>query len=100
MRGDDQPDRRVDARQFLDDDRVIDVAESRAAQLFRENDSEKAEFTALLDYLERKDLLLVPFEDVRRDLRLRKLADLFAELLLFLLNSKSMTYRRVPELPD
>ena len=42
-----------------------------------------SELAALLDYLERKDLVLIPLEDVRRDLRLRKLADLFAELLLF-----------------
>ena len=40
MRGDDQPDRRVDPRKLLDDDRVIDVAESRAAQFFGEDDSE------------------------------------------------------------
>jgi hypothetical protein len=59
------------------------MIESCSSQVFGENDSEKAELSAFLDYLERKDLVLIPIKDVRRDFRLRKLSNLFTELLLF-----------------
>ena len=37
MRRDDKADRRVYAREFFDNDRIIDVAKPRAAEVFREN---------------------------------------------------------------
>src|SRR5581483_1754481 len=37
VRGDDQSDRWINSRQLLDDQRVLDVAESRAAKLLRKN---------------------------------------------------------------
>ena len=39
VRGHDESDGRIDARELFDDDGVIDVAESGAAELFRENGS-------------------------------------------------------------
>ncbi len=47
VRGDDQADGRIDARELLDDDGVIDVAEPGAAQFLRENRAQEAELARL-----------------------------------------------------
>ena len=79
MRRDDQRDGRVDTRELLDDDRVLDVAETCAAEFFGKDRAEIPELAAVLDHFERESLSLIPLEHVRRDLALRKLAYVAAE---------------------
>ncbi len=78
VRGHDEADGRIDAREFFDDDGVIDVAESGAAELFGKDGAQKTEPAGVFDGFEREDLLFVPFEDVRRDFGLGKFAHSFA----------------------
>ena len=66
---------RIHACQLFDNDRIVDVAEPGASQVLRKNGAHDSQLTGLLDYLERKKLSFVPFENVRRDLGLGKLAD-------------------------
>ena len=80
VRGDDQADGGIDARQFFDDDGVLDVAEARAAQFLGEDGAQEAQLAGFFDDVERKDLLFVPLEDVRADFLLGKFADALAKL--------------------
>ena len=72
MGGDNDSHRTIHARQFFDNDRVFDVAQPRAAVLFREDGAHIAELPQLLDYRQRKRLRLVPLHDVRRDFSRRE----------------------------
>ena len=80
VRGDDDADRAVHARKFLDDDGVVDVAEARAAQLFRKDRTQVAELAELFDHFERENLVFVPLHDVGPDFRVGEFADGFTEL--------------------
>ncbi len=81
--GHDDADRAIHAREFLDDDGVLDVAEPAAAKFFGEDGAHVAELAELPDDFERKGLRFVPLHDVRGDLRLGELADGFAQVNLF-----------------
>jgi hypothetical protein len=63
-----QRDARLACRQFLEDVDVVDVAEPGAAVALREDRTEEAEASQLLDDVEREGLRLVPLHDVRLDL--------------------------------
>ena len=78
VRRHDQAYGRIDARELFNDDGILDVAEPRAAQVFREDGSEKAKLAGMFDYVERKDLLFIPAQNVRTDFLLGKFADAFA----------------------
>ncbi len=82
VRGHDQAHGRIDARKFLDDDGVLDVAESRSAEFLGKNSAQEAKLSGFLDHIERKDFLLIPFQDVRADFLLGKFADTLAKLNL------------------
>ncbi len=81
--GDDEADGGIDAREFLDDDGVIDVAEARAAEVFRKKRAHEAQLAGMFDGFERKDLIFIPLEDVRGDFRFREFAYRLAKLNLF-----------------
>ena len=83
VRGDDDAHRAIHAREFFDDDGVLDVAQARAAQFFGEDRAQVAELAQLFDHLQREDLRLVPLHHVGRDLRFGEFADGFAKLDLF-----------------
>jgi hypothetical protein len=83
VRRNDQPDRAVDARELLDDRRVLDVAKAGAAAVLRKNHAHQAHFREFRNQLGRKLRGLVPFHDVRGDFRCGKFAHAAPELLLF-----------------
>ena len=84
MRGDDQADRGVHAREFFNDDGVLDVAEARAAQLFREDGAHVTKLAQLLHNGKRERLGFIPFKDMRADFGFRKFADVLAKFYLVL----------------
>ena len=84
VRGHRQRDGRIDARELLDADAVVDRRHAGAAVLLRELDAEQPERSQLRPQLGREVLRLVPFADVRPDLGLRELADAAAEQDLLL----------------
>ncbi len=73
VRGDDDAHRAIHARELLDDDGVLDVAQAGAAQFLREDGAHVAELAELADDFEREDLRLVPLHDVRARFRLRRI---------------------------
>src|SRR4030095_6188211 len=75
MRRDRKRDRRVDARELLDADAVVDRRHAGAAVLLGDLDAEQAEGGELRAQLGRKMLLLIPLADVRTNLGFRELAD-------------------------
>ena len=77
------PDRAVHARQFLDDDRVFDVAHPRAAVFFREDHAEQSHLGQLGNDFRGKLRGFVPLHHVRSDFALGEFAHGAAELLLF-----------------
>ena len=81
--GHDDAHRAIHARELLNDDGVLDVAEPAAAQFFREDGAHVAELAEFPDDFERKGLRFVPLHDVRRDLRLGELANGLAQVNLF-----------------
>ena len=83
VRGHDDAHRAIHAREFLDDDGVLDVAQAGAAQLLGKNRPHVAQPAQLADHFEREDLPLIPLRDVRRDFRFREFPDGLAELDLF-----------------
>ena len=83
MGRDDDPHRAIHARQLLDDDGVLDVAEPRAAEFLGEDRAHVAELAELADDFEREGLRLVPLHDVGRDLGLGELPNSLAQLNLF-----------------
>ena len=83
VRRDDQSDRAVDARQFLDHRRILHVAKARAAVLLRKNHAHQAHFREFRDQLGRKLRGFIPFHDMRSDFRFGKFAHGSPELLLF-----------------
>ena len=83
MRGHDQRDRAIDARELLDGDYVFDIAEARAAVMFREDDSQQVEIGQLGNEFRGKLRGFVPFHHVRSDFRLREIAHGALQLLLF-----------------
>ena len=82
MRGDDDSDRTIDTRKFLDDDGILDVAEPRAPVFFREDGAEIAEFSELFYDRERERLVLVPLHYMRGDFRGGEIANLTPKLKL------------------
>ena len=82
VRGHDDADRSVDAREFLDRGDVLDVAHAGAAVLRRENHPQHPELAQFLDRGQRKLASLVPLHDVRADLALGKFADTFLQVQL------------------
>ena len=83
VRGHDEPDGAIDARQLLDGDGVFDIAEAGAAVSFREDDAQQAEIGQLGNDFGGKLRGLVPFHNVRSEFRLREIAHGALELLLF-----------------
>ena len=81
--GHDDADRAIDAREFLDDDGVLDVAEPGAAQFLGEDGAHVAELAEFPDDFEREGLRFVPLHDVRGDFRLGELPDGLAQVDLF-----------------
>ncbi len=79
---DDDADRTVDAREFLDRGDVLHIAHAGAAVLGGENHSQHAELAQFLDGGERELASLVPLHDVRLDLAFGKLADAFLQVQL------------------
>ena len=75
VRRDRQRDRRIDARELLDADAVVDRRHPRAAVLLRELDAHQPERGQLRQQLDGKVLRLVPLHDVRPDLGFGELAD-------------------------
>ena len=82
MRGHDESHGAIDARELLDGDGVFDVAESRAAVRFREDDAQQAEIGQLGNDFEGKVRGFVPLHDVRSDFRLGEIAHGALELVL------------------
>src|SRR5208282_6882373 len=70
MRGAREPDRRVVAREHLDDEYLGEGVHAAAAEFFRKCDAEKAEPAELLDDVPREGLLLVPPGRMRLDFAL------------------------------
>src|SRR5579862_5111947 len=83
VRGDNDADRAVHAREFFDGNHVFDVAEASAAVFFRENDAEQAHFGKLGNDFDGKARGFVPHHDMRGDFAFGEFADAAAELLLF-----------------
>ena len=83
VRGHDQPHRAIDARQLLDGDDVLDVAQAGAAVLLREDDAQQAQLGELGNQFRRETRGFVPLHDVRSDFRFGEFADGAAKLLLF-----------------
>ncbi len=82
VRGDDDADRAVHARQFLDDDGVFEVAHSRAAILLRENYAEETHFGELGNDFRGECRGFVPFHYVGGDFAFGEFADGAAKVLL------------------
>ena len=74
VRGDDEADGAVDARELFDGDDVFDVAEAGAAVFLGEDDAQKPELRQLGNELERETRGLVPLHDVRGDFGLGEIA--------------------------
>src|SRR5581483_11377949 len=68
-------DRRVDARELLDADAVVDGGHRGAAVLLGELDAHEAERREAMNQLDREVLRLVPLADVRTDFGFGELAD-------------------------
>ena len=79
VRGDDDADRAVHARQFFDGDGVFDVAKARAAILFRENHAEQAQFGELGNDFRRESATLRPTPSRAARFRLRRIRARCAE---------------------
>ncbi len=77
-------DRRVDARQFLDDDRVRDRIRARAAVFLGNRHAHEAELGELRDEVVREALLAVEVGRDGGDATLREVAHCLAEELLLL----------------
>ena len=75
VRGDGDRDRRVDARQLLDRDRVRDGVAARAAVLLGDRQAHEPELGELRDELVREARLAVELLGDRRHARLREVAD-------------------------
>src|SRR5439155_6922411 len=84
VRGDRQRHGRVDARQLLDADAVVDARERRAAVVLGKLDAEETERGELRDELAWKMLRLVPLADVRPNLGFGEPAHAPAQQLLVL----------------
>jgi len=82
VRGDDDADRAVNARELFNGDDVFDVTQTRAAVLFRENDAEQAHFREFGHDFNGKVRGFIPLQDVRGDFALGEFTDAAAELLL------------------
>ncbi len=67
---------------------VLDIAQARAAELFRENHAHQAHFGHLGNQLGGKMGSFVPFHDVRSDFRFGEFANAAAELLLLVAEGK------------
>ena len=81
VRRDDDADRAVDAREFLDRSGVFDVAEAGAAVFFGKDDAEQAHFGELGHDFGWKVRGFVPLHDVRGDFAFGEFADAAAQLL-------------------
>src|SRR5260370_30927001 len=73
----------VNAREFFNDGRILDIAHARATVFFREKDSRQSQPGELRLQLNPKMLRFVPFQHVRPDLCLGKLAHAHLDLFLF-----------------
>ena len=83
VRGDDQTDRAIDAREFFDGDDVFGVAEARAAVGFRKNHAEQTHLSELGNDFGGEARGFVPLHDVRRDFGGGEFAHTAAQFLLF-----------------
>ena len=84
MRGHDDPDRAIDARQLLDRGHVLHIAHAGPAILRRKDHSQHAELAQFLDGAHRELTRLVPSHDVGQNFAFRKLAHALFKLQLFL----------------
>ena len=81
--GDDDADTAVNAREFVDRDGVLDVAEASAAVFFGEDDAEEAHFGELGHDFGWEFGGFVPLHHVGSDFAFGEFADAAAELSLF-----------------
>ena len=88
VRGDGQRDRRIDARELLDADAVVDRRHRRAAEFFRELNAHQSERGELREQLAWELLRLVPLARVRPQLGFGEFADAAPQQLLIGVNSK------------
>src|SRR5260370_35009247 len=91
MRGQSLANAAVDHAELLDDVDVVDVRQSGAAVLLREDRAQHSQLPELLHNLGRKGLSLIPLHHVRLDFALREILDALLELNLFLVG---------PEIPS
>ena len=82
VRGDRQRHGRIDARELLDADAVVDRRHAGAAVLLGKLDAEQAERRQLRHQLGGEMLVLVPLADVRPDFGFGELADAAAQQFL------------------
>ena len=80
--GDDDADRAIHAREFLDGSDIFDVAHAGAAVLRREDHAHQAHLAQLFDGSQGEFSGFVPLHDVRPDFALGELADTLLQLLL------------------
>ena len=82
MRGTSEADRRVVARESLDDQHLRERVRAAAAEFFRECNAEEAELAELLDDMPREGLVLVPLGRMRLDLALGEVGQRLADAAL------------------
>src|SRR5258708_27117 len=88
MSSNDQADGSVDARQFFDHRRILDVAESSTAVFLGKNNSQQTHLAKLGNQFGRKTRGFVPLHHVRSDFSLGKFANGAPELLLLVSGGK------------
>ena len=84
VRGAGEADRRVVARESLDDEHLRERVGAAAAEFFRERDAEESELAELLDDMPREGFVLVPLGGMRLDFALGEVGQRLADApLLF-----------------
>src|SRR5579875_3438270 len=73
---------RIHPCELLNDNRIFDIPEARAAQLFWENRPHGAQLARLLNHLQWENLVFIPFQNMRSDLGFSEISDQVSELNL------------------
>ena len=90
VRRNDDADRAVHSREFFNRQNIIDIAETRAAILRREDDAQQAHLAKLLHDLSREFAGLVPLHHVGRNLARGEIANLATKMFLLLRQHKGI----------
>ena len=90
MRGHDNPDGAIDGRKLFHGQRVVHIAQTGAAQFYREDHAHQAHRAQLLHHLQRELAGFVPAQDIGSDFARGEIANLLAQLLLVLGQCKGM----------